>query len=203
MEPSLSVPLHTTADQFERLEELQQSFAQVCNALAPVVQERKLWHRVTLHHLTYRSLREQFPALGSQMVCNAIYSVCRTARVVYQNPASPFGLAAMHGAPLPLLHFRDTSPVFLDRHTASVRAGVVSIFTLAGRIHCRTDLGPIAEARFHAGRLRELVLDRTLDGQFELQVDFGAPAGKAKGAARLVPAGPPQIPHYIRVGTSA
>jgi hypothetical protein len=199
----LRVALATSAEQSSRLEALQRSFAQVCNRLAPVVQERKLWHRVTLHHLMYRSLREEFPALGSQMVCNAIYSVCRTARVVYQNPASPFGLTALHGGPLPVLHFRETSPVYFDRHTATLKGGVVSLFTLEGRMHCPVAMAPQQEARFHAARLRELVLERTPDGPFALQIHLAIQGEAVRPARAAAARGPLLIPDYIRIGTPA
>ncbi|NBT92621.1 MAG: hypothetical protein EBT37_08500, partial [Betaproteobacteria bacterium] len=71
----LRVPLNTSTEQSTRLKALQAVFAQACNALAPIVQQTKVWNRVALHHLMYRNLRERFPELGSQMVCNAIYSV--------------------------------------------------------------------------------------------------------------------------------
>ena len=72
MKSVIRVPLNTTPEQYARLQALQTAFAQVCNALAPEVQRSRVWNRVALHHLHYRSLREKFPALGSQMVCNAI-----------------------------------------------------------------------------------------------------------------------------------
>ena len=131
---TLRIPLNTTADQLASLQALQVAFAQVCNALAPTVQQTKVWNRVALHHLMYRTLRDQFPGMGSQMVCNAIYSVSRTSRVVFQHPQSPFNLARMGDKPLPLLRFSDSCPVYFDRHTLSVKAGQLSMYTLDGRI---------------------------------------------------------------------
>src|SRR5947209_7843010 len=110
--PPLRVRLQTTPEQRARLVALQAAFVEVCNALAPVVQQNRCWHRVTLHHLTYKSLRERFPSVGSQMVCNAIYSVCRTARLVFQHPDSPTSLARLNGNALPLLSFGQNSPVY-------------------------------------------------------------------------------------------
>jgi hypothetical protein len=82
MNSFIRVPLNTTPEQFQRLLALQTAFAQVCNALAPEVQKTRVWNRVALHHLFYRGLREKFPALGSQMVCNAIYAVSRTRKSI-------------------------------------------------------------------------------------------------------------------------
>lgn len=149
MNSLLRIPLNATPDQVERLHALQVGFAKVCNAIAPVVQQTKVWNRVALHHLTYRQLREQFPEMGSQMVCNAIYSVSRTGRLVYQHPASPFNLARLGDKPLPLLQFADTLPVYFDRHTLSVKAGQLSMFTLDGRMRFELALRPEDEASFH------------------------------------------------------
>jgi hypothetical protein len=117
------ISLNTSSEQHARLCALRVVFAQVCNELAPHVQKSRVWNRVALHHLHYRSLREKFPALGSQMVCNAIYSVSRTGRLIFQTPGSPFHVAKMVGRPMPLLRFADTCPVYFDRHTLSLKDG--------------------------------------------------------------------------------
>ncbi|MCU0922625.1 MAG: hypothetical protein MUF16_20270, partial [Burkholderiaceae bacterium] len=75
MNSALRIPLKTSPRQHEQLVQLQRAFAEVCNALAPLVQQTRCWNRVALHHMAYKRLREGFPGLGSQMVCNAIYSV--------------------------------------------------------------------------------------------------------------------------------
>jgi hypothetical protein len=164
----LRIPLNGSPEQLASLRALQQTFAQVCNALAPLVQQSSCWNRVTLHHLFYKMLREQFPAIGSQMVCNAIYSVSRTCRLVYQHPASPFNLTRLGGKPLPLLKFTDSCPVYFDRHTLSVKDGQLSMYTLEGRIRFHLALRPEDEASFHENKLREIVLSRTATGGFEL-----------------------------------
>lgn len=164
----LRLPLYASPEQQARLRALQVVFAQVCNALAPLVRQTRVWNRVALHHLAYRQLREQFPALGSQMVCNAIYSVSRTCRKVYQHPASPFNVARLGDRPLPLLRFADNCPVYFDRHTLSLKAGQLSMFTLDGRMRFQLSLRPEDEAAFHTRKLREIVLSRRRDGVYEL-----------------------------------
>jgi hypothetical protein len=129
----LRIPLHASAEQYARLRALQVAFAQVCNALAPVAQQTRVWNRVALHHLAYRQLREKFPALGSQMVCNAIYSVSRACRAVYQNHSSPFQMARLGDRPLPLLRFADSCPVYFDRHTLSLKSGQLSAKRSSGK----------------------------------------------------------------------
>jgi hypothetical protein len=158
----LDIPLTPSPEQAARLLALQAAFAQVCNALAPLVRQTRSWHRVTLHHLAYRSLREQFPQIGSQMVCNAIYSVSRHCRSLFQSSASPFHLSKLGDRPLPLLQFSDSCPVYFDRHTLSLKDGVLSLYTLDGRMRFALKLDPHDEARFHQLKLREVVLNRQL-----------------------------------------
>jgi hypothetical protein len=161
------------------------------------VQQTKVWNRVALHHLMYRSLREQFPELGSQMVCNAIYSVSRTSRVVFQNPQSPFNLARLGDKPLPLLRFADNCPVYFDRHTLSVKDGQLSMYTLDGRIRFALALQPADEANFNEKKLREIVLSRQMSGLFELSFLFSD--GQDNDAP--VPAGAQsaEVPEYVMV----
>jgi hypothetical protein len=168
----IRIPLTTTAEQEGRLQALQVAFAQVCNAISPTVQQTRCWNRVALHHLVYKSLRARFPALGSQMVCNAIYSVSRTSRMIFQHPSSPFSLARLGAKPLPLLRFHENCPVYFDRHTLSVKAGRLSMYTLGGRMRFELALKPEDEAKFHDLKLQEIVLLRRREGGFELMFSF-------------------------------
>ena len=168
MKSVIRVPLNTTPEQFARLQALQSAFAEVCNALAPEVQRTRVWNRVALHHMHYRALREKFPALGSQMVCNAIYAVSRTSRMVFQMPASPFSLAKLGDKPLPLLQFANSCPVYFDRHTLSIKGTKLSLFTLDGRMHFELTLPEEQLLLFKVAKLREISLTRRLDGLYEL-----------------------------------
>lgn len=164
----IRIPLNASPAQQARLRQLQVVFAQACNELAPSVQQSRVWNRVALHHLHYRALREKFPGLGSQMVCNAIYSVSKMARLVYQHPDSPFNPASRPGVALPLLRFADSCPVYFDRHTLSVRQGKLSMFTLDGRMHFELALQAQQQAMFEQSKLREIVLDQRADGVYQL-----------------------------------
>jgi hypothetical protein len=168
----LRVPLNTAPEQSARLSALQAVFAQACNALAPVVQQTRVWNRVALHHLMYRTLRERFPELGSQMVCNAIYSVSRTSRLVFQSPQSPFNLAKLAGKPLPLLRFTEQCPVYFDRHTLSVKDGQLSMYTLDGRMRFALALSPQDEANFRVYKLLEIVLSGSDASNYSLAFQF-------------------------------
>lgn len=205
MNSALQVTLNASPEQAQRLVALQAAFAQVCNALAPVVQQTRCWNRVTLHHLAYKSLREQFPNIGSQMVCNAIYSVSRTARNLFQHPASPFHLSRLQGKPLPLLRFVDDGPVYFDRHTLSLKDGSLSMYTLDGRMRFLVSLSPEQEKSFHESKLREIVLSRNGEGSFQLGFLFGDATEEDAGKAptphldRLHG----DIPQYVKVEAAA
>lgn len=166
--------LNTTPQHAQRLVELQRAFAAVCNALAPLVQQTRCWNRVALHHMAYKQLRQQFPSLGSQMVCNAIYSVSRTSRIVYQHPQSPFNVARLGDRPLPRLQFLPQSPVYFDRHTLSIKDGQASMYTLDGRMRFQLNLTASDEQRFRTEKLREIVLSAQGSG-FQLSFFFAQP----------------------------
>lgn len=207
---SLRITLDLSPAQAAQLQALQQAFAQVCNALAPTVQQTRVWNRVALHHLAYRQLRAQFPALGSQMVCNAIYAVSRTSRLVFQRPDSPFALERLGDAPLPLLHFADDGPVYFDRHTLSLKDGLLSLYTLEGRMRFEQALRPEDEMLFHAHKLREMVLAGGPDAGYALTLWLedvaAAQAGEraadyAEAAAPGLLAGlpPGALPDFVKV----
>lgn len=172
MKFSLNVPLNTSPEEALRLRQLQAVFAQACNALAPLVQQSRVWNRVALHHMAYKPLRAQFPQMGSQMACNAIYSVSRHSRLVYQGADSPFNLSRLGDKPLPLLRFHESCPVYFDRHTLSLKDGSLSMFTLDGRMRFQVALRDEDEANFREKKLREVVLVREGPDRFELRFEF-------------------------------
>lgn len=200
MNSALQIRLEVSPQQAARLRALQIAFAEVCNALAPVVRRTRCWNRVALHHMTYRSLRERFPQLGSQMICNAIYSVSRTSRIVYQASGSPFNLTRLGDRTLPLIRFASHSPVYFDRHTLSFRDGHLSMFTLDGRMRFEIGLSRAVERRFQEEKLQEIVLTSRGD-EFTLLFVFGG--ARSRGAAASRPAAGHQLPEYVLVMPSA
>ena len=158
------VLLQTTSAQDEQLLALQRAFVNACNALAPLARDTRVWGRVGLHQLGYRRMRDLYPELGSQMVCNAIYSVSRACRLVYQDPGSPFNVQRVGATSLPLLKFSADAPVYFDRHTLSVRSGRASMFTLDGRIRFNLPLAAADEQRFREAKLLEVMLVRSPAG---------------------------------------
>lgn len=225
MNSVVCLPLSPTPDQHQRLLALQREFARVCNALAPVVQETRTWNRVALHHLMYRRLRELFPQVGSQIVCNAIYAVSKSSRLVFQSPGSPFHHSRLIGKPLPRLSFSEACPVYLDRHTLSIKEGRASMYTLDGRMRFQLALSPQVEIAFHERRLHEVALQRR-DDSFELFFSFGdeSPVEDAMASVQAAPGGrvsrkrtavvgipgmaaagvsAPALPAYLRVDITA
>ena len=204
MDALLRIPLETTPAQVQRLLQLQQGFAQLCNALAPLVQQTRVWNRVALHHLAYRQLREAFPQMGSQMVCNAIYSVSRTCRLVFQSPSSPLHLDKLGDRPLPLLRFGANSPVYFDRHTLTIKAGQLSMFTLDGRMRFELALAPEVQQRFAQQKLREVVLQQgqaSASGvpSFALVFLLVDHQQEQDGASALPLPQPGELPEYVMV----
>ena len=184
MKKQVLLRLCTTPEQLACLERLQVAFAAACNELGPLVKETRCWNRVALHHLAYHRLRERFPALGSQMVCNAIYSVCRSARVIYQNPGSPWCIEKRQGLDLPVMSFAPSAPVFFDRHTLSVKKGRLSLYTLDGRMRFDMEISAENERRFSEEKLKEIQLWRDQQG-FCLLFSFGALADQGGRSAEL------------------
>lgn len=199
MKNSLRIVLRVSPEQAERLAQLQKAFAAVCNELAPRVRETRIWNRVTLHHMTYKALREQFPTMGSQMVCNAIYSVSKTARAVFQDAGSPFNIQKSPDGNLPLLRFADTSPVYFDRHTLSLRGDQLSMYTLDGRMRFRVNPATLSDAGFHERKLHEVLLTRRTDGQFELQFRFAPEDGDTPAPTRVKMRRRGPVPDYVRL----
>lgn len=204
----VTLPLQASAQQASSLVDLQRLFAQACNLLAVLARDNRCWNRVALHHLGYRLVRAQFPSLGSQMACNAVYSVSRSCRLVYQNPGSPFCLARMGERSLPLIRFADSCPVYFDRHTVSVKEQRLSMFTLDGRLKFDMALGVEEQAAFHSKKLREIILSGNKDGGFVLQFlltdhgtpDSGRPVELVRAAATFEPV--PHlgsVPSYLKI----
>ena len=171
----LGIRLKLSPADATRLGQLQDLFAKACNQLAPLAQQTRCWNRVALHHQAYRQVRDQYPQLGSQMVCNAIYAVSRACRIVYQGEQSPFNIRLRGAAPLPLLRFMPDAPVYFDRHTLTIKQAQASLFTLEGRLHCAVDITPQQLAHLAASKVQEIAL-YLRDGAYELDFTVGAPA---------------------------
>jgi len=198
MKSAISIRLNTTPEQAARLRALQQAFAQVCNTIAPIVRDTRCWNRVALHHMVYHDLRERFPQMGSQMVCNAIYAVSRTSRLVYQAPGSPFNVHRWGERALPLLNFASTSPVYFDRHTLSLKGHRLSMYTLDGRMRFDLNLTPEQERRFLDEKLHEIMLSSAQE-YFTLTFLFDPERKADVKPLPAVGASAPALPDYVNV----
>ncbi|MHB8255529.1 MAG: RNA-guided endonuclease InsQ/TnpB family protein [Acidiferrobacter sp.] len=118
----VSLKLLSTPDQSTSLTALAAAFAHACNGIVPFVVQHRCWNRVALHHLAYYPIREQWPALGSQMVCQAVHRVADAYKV----------LEVTKDKPVPATTFNPTSVTF-DKRTYSIKDDTVSLFTLNGR----------------------------------------------------------------------
>src|SRR5437667_4710331 len=118
------IRLKVTTEQAARLSALQRAYADACNRLVPLVQAARCWNRVALHQLGYRALRQQ-TSLGAQMVCNAIFSVCKAYRSQRTLGRTP------QDTPVPPLSSDRTSVHFAHR-TYTLKGEAPSINTIQG-----------------------------------------------------------------------
>src|SRR6266849_6289926 len=76
MKRTISIKLQTTKEQNSHLSHLQEAYLAACNDLTSFVTQHRCWNRVALDNLSYSHIRSR-SLLGSQMVCNAIFAVCK------------------------------------------------------------------------------------------------------------------------------
>ena len=186
MKSIVHITLGVSDEVRERLDRLRVEFARACNWVAPIAQANHCWNRVALHHLSYHGLREAFPDLGSQMACNAIYSVCRSYRLLLGHPQSPFFGRKLAEGQLPQIFFLNHSPVFFDRHTLSLQKNVLSLFTLEGRLRFGITLNEVDEKRFRTEKLREIQL-LSINSQYFMTLFFSDPQDKVAELAEGAP----------------
>lgn len=126
MRRTVSLKLKTTTEQSAALRALSETFAAACNVIVPFSVGHRCWNRVALHHLSYYTVREQFPALGSQMACQAIHRVADAYKTLKANKGIP------KDKPVPAISF-DARSVNFDARTYSTKGDTLSLFTLDGR----------------------------------------------------------------------
>src|SRR3990170_588491 len=118
---TVSLKLVATPEQALALSALADTYAQACNAIVPLAVEHRCWNRVALHHLAYYLVREQLPALGSQMVCQAVHRVADAYKTLKANK----GIAK--DKPVPAIAFK-TMSVNFDKRTYSIKGDMLSLF---------------------------------------------------------------------------
>jgi putative transposase len=145
-----SIRLNVDPEQAAALMALQSAYADACNRLVPTVVEHRCWNRVALHHLAYARLRKETP-LGAQMVCNAIFSVCKAYKAQKE-------LGRIRkDAPVPAVHFNRAS-VHFDKRTYSIHGERLSLYTLSGRITVTLVTGEHQRRIMASGKAKEAEL---------------------------------------------
>jgi hypothetical protein len=164
MKDLIEVELQFSPENAARLEALQRVFTSVCNELASYAADAQCWNRVRLHHLTYRLIRQKYPSLGSQMTCNAIYSVSRVAKELIEKSK------ANESKIIKKLIFNHNAPIYFDRHTVSLKGNEISMFTMEGRIKFKINADKNLEDRLKNDKLKEIIL--IFDKKFMLKFVF-------------------------------
>ena len=147
MKRTISIKLKVSAEQCQKLLALQKVFAEACNQIVPFSIENRCWNRVALHNLCYSKIREQTP-LGSQMVCNALFAVCKA----YKNRNID------KSEEIPKLQFRSSISVHFDKRTYSIKGDTLSLYTLDKRIKVEMRIGEFQKAYFIEGTHKEAEL---------------------------------------------
>jgi putative transposase len=145
-----SIRLNVDPEQAAALMALQSAYADACNRLVPTVVEHRCWNRVALHHLAYARLRKETP-LGAQMVCNAIFSVCKAYKAQKELGR------IKKGEPVPVVHF-DCASVHFDKRTYAIKGECLSLYTLSGRIAVPMVLGEHQRRIMASGKAKEAEL---------------------------------------------
>jgi putative transposase len=167
MKRTISIKLGVTKDQGQKLFELQEAYISACNQIVPFVIEHRCWNRVALHNLSYSKIRANSP-LGSQMVCNAIFSVCKA----YKNKL------ISKGEKIPLIQFRPSRSIHFDKRTYSLRGDSLSLYTLGKRIQVTLKPGSFQQEYLKMGvpKEAELVCKKG-SWYFHLVLDLPDPIG--------------------------
>ena len=143
MKRTIAIKLSVSESQSKGLLELQGLFAKGCNEVASQAISAKEKNRIRLHHLCYHSLRKSFPQLGAQMSCNAI---AKTAAALK---------ALRHARPV---LFKNGCSVHFDKRTYSLKEGILSLFTLQGRIRISLKISSFHQNFLNSGKVKEAEL---------------------------------------------
>jgi IS605 OrfB family transposase len=150
MKRTIALKLDVSQEHSDALLGTQIEFAKSCNEAVPFAAKNRCWNRVALHHLCYYKIRENVPSLGSQMVCNSIKKVCSAYKV----------LKIKKSQDVPVISFKETGSVHYDKRTFSLKADILSLFTLKGRIKCAFKIGESQRAYLERGTVKEAELIR-------------------------------------------
>ncbi len=179
MKRTISIRLKMTHEESQKLLVLRDAFLDACNHIVPFVVEHRCWNRVALHHLVYTQIRSS-SSLGSQMVCNAIFSVCKA----YKNRA------ILKKETVPLIRFHKNRSVHFDKRTYSIKGNTLSLYTLGKRISVAMHMGAFQQEYFSQGIPKEAeLIFRKGKWYFNLVLDLPDPTPNDKSAIFAVDVG--------------
>lgn len=164
MKKRLIIKLRVTTEQERILGDLQALFAEVCNVISCIAIEHRCYNRVALHHLTYSLMRQKFPQIGSQMVCNAIYAVTKVTKLLFLTKTSPLYLIDCKQENTVRCFFLKDFPVHFDKNTLSIKGGKLCLFTLVGRLLVNAQLDIDTLKMIKSEKVSELIMKKKADG---------------------------------------
>jgi hypothetical protein len=164
------VHLALNPEQTEQLQSLQTLFTQAYLLAASIAAELGTMGRVRLHHESYSRIREKYPKLGAQMACNVIHAVSML-RLQTDSAGVEKIMSSKnkHG-------FDSNTPVLFDRNTLSIKGGVISIFTLEGRMKLALKKMQDLEYIFRTEKLKMAILKKNANS-YKLKLIFTSDAG--------------------------
>jgi len=122
-----SIRLNLSGEEAACLAAVQAVYAEACNRLVPLVIDKRCWNRFALHALGYDMLRSE-TRLGAQMCCNVMRSVAAAYKALRANGEIE------NDKPVPAISFKRAS-IHYDQRTCTLLAdGLVSLWTLEGRM---------------------------------------------------------------------
>lgn len=169
MKRTVSIKLITNKEQRQKLFALSSAYSKACNLIVQFARDSRCWNRVALHHLSYYVARESIPELGSQMICQAIHRVADAYKTLKANGE------IKKDEPVKTIKFGIGSVNF-DKRTYSIKDGMISLFTLTGRVRFNTSLGNHQRKLLEIGEPKEskLIL-KNKEWYFNLVVDIKDP----------------------------
>lgn len=175
MKRTVAIRLLPSGVQAESLRTLQSTFAAACAAVSEAAFQARESNRVRLHHLAYYAVRAAYPALGAQLVCNAVAAVAQSLKAHRAN-----------GRDWQLVRFRRVGSVHLDARTYRLLDGeTVSIFTMGGRERIAMRMGAFQRRYVDAGAVREAELCSRC-GRWYLHIVLNLPNAAPIGGAGVL-----------------
>ncbi len=145
MKRTIAIKLKENGSEYQDFLELQKTFELACNRVAKIASQEGETNRIRLHHLSYYTLRQEFPRLGAQMSCNAIAKTAQALKALKK--------------PKEIL-FRKGVSVHFDKRTYSLKQEILSLFTLRGRVRMKLEISSYHAHYLSQGKIKEAELVR-------------------------------------------